>query len=693
MSLILLLVGFANILLAFLVLYARKRHLNARLFFIFALVSGYWVLTNYFTGIFPNLILLKNGYAAAVLLSTAAAIWLFYFASNKLNHKITWPLVFIGLIFAYFAQFSNLIVVNAKDITFGGGDATFGVLFPIYGIYILAALFSGLFRLVLEFNRSTGLRRKQIFYVLSGLIIYSTVSTSVSIILPIFKINNLIPLDSVASIFFVSFTAYSITRYRLMDIRLIIFRSISFASLILIITSFFVTVSIFIGSYLEQIIGIRSEIVVGFIVALLVTFIYQPTRKFVEKATNRFLYKERYDPDALLRKISEVTSSILNLSQLLTEISKNLIDAMHCEIIGVALLNKNNNLEVTYIEGIELEKAPALVSDPKVVDILRQELQRTKGILVIDEMKTGYENGEYKPIDVPLLLALYENNIALILPLFAKEKLTGVIAVGNKKSGEPYNQQDLRVLEIIAGQSAVAIENAQLYEEQKQFNVTLQKKVEEATHDLRFANNQLREMDRTKSEFISIASHQLRTPLTVIKGYISMIQEGSFGPVPGQITDQLTKVYTANERLISLVENLLDISRIESGRQDFNWEKVDPADLASTVVEELRKNVEDKGLKIVLHKPKTKLPAVLADRNKLHEVMMNFIDNAEKYTEKGQLDVYISAEKTDKDIINFSVKDTGRGVDKETLPHLFQKFTRGKGSFKVHTEGPGLGLS
>ncbi|MBN1779006.1 MAG: HAMP domain-containing histidine kinase, partial [Candidatus Buchananbacteria bacterium] len=143
-------------------------------------------------------------------------------------------------------------------------------------------------------------------------------------------------------------------------------------------------------------------------------------------------------------------------------------------------------------------------------------------------------------------------------------------------------------------------------------------------------------------------------------------------------------------RLIGLVENLLDISRIEAGRQKFEWADTHLEDMASTVVEELTKAAKDKGLKLIYHKPKKPLPAVYADKNKIHEVMMNFTDNAIKYTKTG--DVEVSIEEAPKGSITFAVKDHGMGVAEETLPYLFKKFSRGKDSFKVHTEGTGLGL-
>ena len=153
------------------------------------------------------------------------------------------------------------------------------------------------------------------------------------------------------------------------------------------------------------------------------------------------------------------------------------------------------------------------------------------------------------------------------------------------------------------------------------------------------ANDQLRKLDNAKSEFISIASHQLRTPLTVIKGFVSLILEGTYGEVLPQVREALNKVYLSGERLINLVENLLSISRIESGRMEY---QLNPTRLEGTL-KELFDNFTilaiNKGVKLEMKLPKDPLPEVMADESKIREVISNFIDNALKYTNEGKVTV------------------------------------------------------
>lgn len=212
------------------------------------------------------------------------------------------------------------------------------------------------------------------------------------------------------------------------------------------------------------------------------------------------------------------------------------------------------------------------------------------------------------------------------------------------------------------------------------------------------ANTQLKHLDETKSEFVSIASHQLRTPLTVIKGYLSMMMEGSFGKIPKTQTGPLEKVYESANRLIELVENLLSVSRIESGRMKYNMAPTQLSDMAASVVEEIMPAAQKKKLKLEYHAPIIPPPVLSLDAEKLRQVMMNLVDNAVKYTKKGTVDVTVrvdkgsTASKLSVPSVVFEVKDTGGGVRKDDQERLFQKFIRGQGSSLVHTEGTGLGL-
>ena len=151
----------------------------------------------------------------------------------------------------------------------------------------------------------------------------------------------------------------------------------------------------------------------------------------------------------------------------------------------------------------------------------------------------------------------------------------------------------------------------------------------------------------------------------------------------------MKKVYYSNERLIKLVEDLLTVSRIESGRLEFDWEMVSFENMIDGVIKEFSQMAENKGLYLKFIKPKKVLPKIKVDSLKIRQVVQNLIDNALHYTEKGGITINL---KLKKDKVVFSIKDTGIGVSDEEKVVLFEKFSRGKDVDKINTEGTGLGL-
>ena len=218
--------------------------------------------------------------------------------------------------------------------------------------------------------------------------------------------------------------------------------------------------------------------------------------------------------------------------------------------------------------------------------------------------------------------------------------------------------------------------------------VRAREEIERLAKNLEFANKELKRLDEAKSEFISIASHQLRTPLSIIKGYISMIREGSYGAISENTRKTLNKIYLSNERLVKLVADLLDLSRMESGKLQYEFAEFNIVDVVDSTIDEFKIPTSDRGIALIWKKPEETL-AVWGDSWKLRQVIFNLIDNGLKYTEKGA--VAVSLKKAN-NTVTLAVKDTGIGMTPEIAHGLFQKFARGKDSSRVNAQGLGLGL-
>ncbi len=204
---------------------------------------------------------------------------------------------------------------------------------------------------------------------------------------------------------------------------------------------------------------------------------------------------------------------------------------------------------------------------------------------------------------------------------------------------------------------------------------------------LEIANLKLQELDRQKTEFLSIASHQLRTPLSILKGYIELIEDGGYGKITKETGQILKNMDESNEHLIKLVDEFLNISRIEQGRAKYNFADFDIINTVKGVVVELDKRAEDKGLKLKMAGKGVR--HIVGDEEKIRHVVFNFVDNAIKYTEKGVIEVGVD---NDKDGLKITVSDHGFGFEKVDEVNFFQKFYRGQNVKNTNVTGTGLGL-
>lgn len=217
--------------------------------------------------------------------------------------------------------------------------------------------------------------------------------------------------------------------------------------------------------------------------------------------------------------------------------------------------------------------------------------------------------------------------------------------------------------------------------------VEQREKLQVLTGQLELANKELSRLDQAKSEFLSIASHQLRTPLTAIKGYSSMLLDGTFGPIGGKIKEGVEKVYASTERMVALVNDLLDTSRLDSGRMLFAFVETDLGEAVKSVCDELMPKRKEKGLAIACAVAPA-VPKVFVDQMKIRQVLVNFLDNALKYSDTGTVEAKLEQKN---DELIFSVHDNGWGMTTEEIGFLFKKFSRGSGE-QSKIKGTGLGL-
>ncbi len=221
--------------------------------------------------------------------------------------------------------------------------------------------------------------------------------------------------------------------------------------------------------------------------------------------------------------------------------------------------------------------------------------------------------------------------------------------------------------------------------------VEQREEIEMLASNLESTNERLRIVDKQKSEFVSIASHQLRSPLTAIRGYTSMILDGNFGTAPEKMTEVLGRIHESAKLMAFSIEDFLNVSRIESGNMKYNNDDFNLCEQAGHIVDDLRPEATRSGLLLLFKSNIASKGFVKADISKTQQILHNLINNALKYTQKGTITVYVHENHIARKLY-VEIMDTGIGMDPETTKVLFQKFSRAKNANSVNINGTGLGL-
>ena len=276
------------------------------------------------------------------------------------------------------------------------------------------------------------------------------------------------------------------------------------------------------------------------------------------------------------------------------------------------------------------------------------------------------------------------------VPLKAQGQVIGSLTLDRIQENS-LTQDDLDLMVTVGNQVGIALDNASAYRRIEELNVGLEAKVRERTTELEAANEGLREMDRLKSQFLSHVSHDLRTPLTSIKGLADNLLAGLGGPLTEKQGAYLTRVNANADRLTCMIADLLDLSRIEAGKIQMVWADIALPKLASGVVEQLQLQAEKKGqhLEVICEE---KGLTVMADGDRLSQMLTNLLDNAVKYTQPGGT-IKLQIERAGTDAVMLSVADTGPGIPEEVIPKLFDPFFQANPQQKTGPRGLGLGLA
>ncbi|MBL7130818.1 MAG: GHKL domain-containing protein [Candidatus Omnitrophica bacterium] len=381
-----------------------------------------------------------------------------------------------------------------------------------------------------------------------------------------------------------------------------------------------------------------------------------------------------------LHKLSKTIISTFDTEKLFSQIDRSFISELGFDK-GLIVLGEKDAQDFSLSVAVgytaqEQEKIKRYLSEKRILDSIKQPLLVDKALLSAPNEKE--------------LLQLFNLASFCIVPIISPEAKLGLIMVGNDLSYMRVTEGDLEILSILAGQIASGLENARLYEELWQSHQDLEQRVGQRTKELALANEKFKKIDKLKSEFVSAVSHELRTPLTSIKGYAAILMAGKLGAVPAPVKQRLEKINKHSDSLTKLISDLLDISRVESGKVAMKLEKLDPQDAINWVADIVAPQIKEKKIQITVDIPK-EVSSCLADTIQLGRVLTNLLGNAIKFTpEKGKISIRV---KEDKNFLQIDVRDSGIGIAEEDLVNIFEEFYRVDNAINQEVKGTGLGLS
>jgi signal transduction histidine kinase len=639
-----------------------------------------WIIANFITNHYIDDLAITNianklTYVAGFASVTAGLVFSYAFPySRKVSRGEIGVIGTLSVAVVLLSLFTNFIsgevvLDQYNQLSYPTGDLLWFFIVSFFVILILMA------RNLLTVPKEQGeKKRQQARYIFIALVIGAFMAVFLNVIIPLvtasWEASRFGPLSM---ILLVGTIAYTIIKHGLFDIRLAVMRGVAYSLSLLTLAGLYYILAYAISEIVlhnNSVVAV-SQNPVSILLALVLAFVFQPVKNFFDRLTNRIFFRDEYNTDDFFAELSKKLSATTDLKTVLKRASHEIGNTLKAEY---AYLFVRYGGDKHMIAGADAHDKLTT----REVEVLEELLPFRSGIVMTDllEEKT------------PLSNFLLNHKIAIVLPLRQNDVSLGYLFLGYQK-GRSYVKRDIKALETISDELVIAIQNALSLQEVQEINETLQQRIREATKELRATNLQLQRLDEAKDEFISMASHQLRTPLTSVKGYISMVLEGDAGKITASQGQLLEEAFASSERMVHLINDFLNVSRLQTGKFMLEERTIDLSKLVGQEVDSLKSTVKAHGLTLK-YRPPTHFPLLSIDEAKIRQVVMNFIDNAIYYSHEGTtITVELAIEDAQAAL---RVKDTGIGVPKSEQAHLFSKFYRATNARKQRPDGTGVGL-
>lgn len=381
-----------------------------------------------------------------------------------------------------------------------------------------------------------------------------------------------------------------------------------------------------------------------------------------------------------LQKTSRLISTTLDENEIFQRLNQPLLSELGFEKYLLYTLTEEKTLQNRVAIGF------IAAEQTRITEHLKKN-ERLMGLLTEGHMLSSFKTPEDM---VNLIIDIFKVRHFIITPILAQDSMIGILFAGNQSDAFAVTEGDKELLSILADQIGQAIETARLFEQVYRARQILEAKVQERTKELSSALEEVQRISQNKSEFISAVSHELRTPLTSIKGYASILITGKVGEIPDKVKERLEKINKHSDNLVKLINDLLDISRIESRKIEMKIVPYAILPVIENVHDLLTPQMKEKNINFVTDIP-AHCPAIPMDLSQAERVFINLISNAIKFT-PGNGTIKVAVTTNEKDA-TFSVSDTGIGIKEENIPNLFNEFYRVDNEINQNVKGTGLGLA
>jgi two-component system sensor histidine kinase/response regulator len=401
--------------------------------------------------------------------------------------------------------------------------------------------------------------------------------------------------------------------------------------------------------------------------------------------------------DTIRRQVSQLTTvqqasaaitSTLDLQELLDSVLHLLMSNLGLTRMLLMLRHEDHNVAyIAQVAGVseEIAHEARYITIPIKEDtsIIADLFIRAKPMLIQDINTVAHR---MHPSILELARRVGVTSFVLV-PLQTHNRILGFI--GGDRGQAPCSEEDLNIMLTIASHVATAIDNAKAYADLAQLTQTLEYRIQERTKELSIANERLQDHDRRRTMFISVASHELRTPMTAIRSFADNMLDGVAGALTERQTAYLNRIGHNLNRLTRIINQLLDWSRMDMRKEILRLEPISLKEVTLLVVESLRPVAEEKKVALEVTAP-SELPLAQADRDKVEQILWNLIGNAVKFTSAGGR-VVTSLEALPEGMVQVSVADTGCGIPQEHLDMIFNEFSKVP-SAMPSSQGAQLGL-